>query len=255
MQLPRSARLKSFANEAALQFFPLLNVSGGDGAVLMTGMAVRAAGPPPHQWSFLEGCMRLKKGGSPLEILSDGTEAYFYGSLYFDDGHNNYANDIAGMMQYYGVGVPANPGASATGGGADNSTAPHVAAYRFHDSERLLWHDNISLVWRSGARNQCTGDGPVLYKLISPVDFVSLVLAYVWDEQPEEQPEEPQEEQPEEQPEERRFEQRALNRRATTNCKPTGRSRITSCRRSSTRAILTRRRRGPSSTSATGISL
>ena len=30
--------------------------------------------------------MRLAADGSPLEILSDGTESYFYGSLYFDNG-------------------------------------------------------------------------------------------------------------------------------------------------------------------------
>ena len=75
--------------------------------------------------------------GSPLEILSDGTESYFYGSLYFDGGADNYANDIAGLMQYYGSGSRRqNPGDS----------VPHFSAYRFHDSELLLWHHNVSLV-------------------------------------------------------------------------------------------------------------
>eukprot|EP01051_Picozoa_sp_SAG22_P023692 SAG22_NODE_6226_length_883_cov_1.419643_3_plen_55_part_01 len=36
--------------------------------------------------------MRLAVDGSPLEILSDGTESYFYGSLYFDQGKDDYAN-------------------------------------------------------------------------------------------------------------------------------------------------------------------
>ena len=102
-------------------------------------------------------------------------ESYFYGSLYFDNGNDDYANDIAGLMQYYGTGHTAGP----TGGGSDGGTPPHFSAYRFHDSELLIWHESLSLVWRSGDVNQCIGDGPVLYGA-SKTEAWSQVLAYTW---------------------------------------------------------------------------
>ena len=116
--------------------------------------------------------MRLSVDGGPLEILSDGTESCFYGSLYFDNGSDDYANDIAGLMQYYGSGHAAGP----TGGG---SGTPHFSAYRFHDSELLIYSDGMRLVWRCGDTNQCLGDGPVLYGA-GAAEAWSQVLAYTW---------------------------------------------------------------------------
>ena len=82
--------------------------------------------------------MRLAVDGSPLEILSDGTESYFYGSLYFDQGRDDYANDIAGLMQFYGVGAGAG-----AAGAADAATPPHFSAYRCEprnmDYPRTRW--------------------------------------------------------------------------------------------------------------------
>jgi hypothetical protein len=151
------------------------NVTGKGGAILVTGMAARdRSGDPKGNWRFLEGCMRLAVDGSPLEILSDGTESYFYGSLYFDQGRDDYANDIAGLMQFYGTG--AGKGAAGT---TDAGTPPHFSAYRFHDSELLVHHNNMSLVWRCGDVNQCIGDGPALYGP-GAVDVFSQVLAYNW---------------------------------------------------------------------------
>eukprot|EP01046_Picozoa_sp_COSAG06_P028206 COSAG06_NODE_2529_length_6714_cov_2.777627_7_plen_66_part_00 len=52
-------------------------MTGKGGAILVTGMAARdRSGDPKGNWRFLEGCMRLAVDGSPLEILSDGTESY-----------------------------------------------------------------------------------------------------------------------------------------------------------------------------------
>ena len=77
-------------------------------------------------------------------------------------------------MQCYGVGAGAG-----AAGAADAAAPPHLSACRFHDSELLVHHDNLSLIWRCGDVNQCLGDGPALY---SPgaVDVFSQVLAYNW---------------------------------------------------------------------------
>jgi hypothetical protein len=77
-------------------------------------------------------------------------------------------------MQLYGVGAGAG-----AAGAADAATPPHFSAYRFHDSELLVHHDNLSLVWRCGDGNSL-GDGPVLYDPGEHIDVFSQVLAYNW---------------------------------------------------------------------------
>ena len=178
VELPPTARLRLYANHAStvepLEFFALYNQTNAGGAILYTGMAARdLSGALNGNWHFLEGCMRLALEGGPLEVYSDGTESYFYGSLYFDNGQDNYANDVAGLMQYYGRGHTPGP----MGGGG--SSPPHFSAYRFHDSELLVHHDAMALVWRCGDVNQCIGNGPALYSPAA-VEVWSQVVAYVW---------------------------------------------------------------------------
>merc|ERR1712232_920425 len=149
-----------------LDFHPLYNVSGMGGALLWTGIAARASGETPRN-NFLEGCVRAKIDNRPMQLISSGTEDFFSGTLYFDNGADVYHSDIAGTTQW---------------GSSPNKTGkprPFFSAYRFHDSEVLVHSESMLFTWRCGDTWQCVEDGPVLYNA-SGAEAHSQVLAYNW---------------------------------------------------------------------------
>jgi hypothetical protein len=180
--LPRTARLRSYEEAANRSVVPyqsvaLFNASSAatSGAVLMTTLAVRAA---KGDYAFLEGELRAVPANSsePEWKLSSGTEDYFLGSFYFDQGP--YFLPLAGVTalcpQPPCADAPTRPNASSFGCPED---PPGVtfSAYRVHGSgDPLLFDGGMAVTWRNGEPGH--GGGQHLNVTVS-----TYALVYEWE--------------------------------------------------------------------------
>jgi hypothetical protein len=134
IRLPDSARLKLYKLEdkqvSALDEFNLCDVQG-PGMLYQVTMAARPM--TLNKLEYMEGCMRGYFDGSEEEVLlSSGLEDYFLGTYYFNRGR--YANELAGLTHL-------NKTAS-----TDNS----FSAYRFHDTDPVIFQKGLRLTCRNG---------------------------------------------------------------------------------------------------------
>jgi hypothetical protein len=135
LTLPKSARLRLYRVEdhpaKPLEEINLCEVKTG-GAIYQ--VAVAAKGTRPNQsWkdlSFMEGCMRAYMNGESKPVfLSSGFEDYFLGTYYFSRG--KYVNELAGVTHL----DPPNCA---------------VSAYRFHDTDPVIFKSGLRLTLRCG---------------------------------------------------------------------------------------------------------
>ncbi len=83
--------------------------------------------------NFLEACLRMKiDGENDYQFLSSGTEDIFLSSYYFDAGV--FHSDDSGAT-YLGK--------------------SSIAAYKFFESDPMLFTTGFQLVWRCGEDGQC----------------------------------------------------------------------------------------------------
>ena len=121
-------RLKLYKNEYVLannlDFITLANITDKPGAVLQFSLYANSS-----SFTYLEGCLRMKIDDDiNYQYLSSGTEDIFDSSYYFDSGI--YHSDEVGLT------YKSNPG--------------YISAYRFFDSDPILWTNNFELIWRVG---------------------------------------------------------------------------------------------------------
>jgi len=129
--LPENARLRLYRLEnhtaQPLEEFALCDVKGAGALYQVT---IAAKGSVPHNFNFMEGCMRAYLNGATAPtLLSSGFEDYFCGTYYFNRGR--YANAVAGLTHL-------DPAAS------------EVSAYRFHDADPIFFQQGLKLTARCG---------------------------------------------------------------------------------------------------------
>jgi len=164
LALPESARLRLYRVEdypaKPLEEINLCEVKTG-GAIYQ--VAVAAKGTRPKQsWkdlSFMEGCMRAYMNGESKPVfLSSGFEDYFLGTYYFSRG--KYVNELAGVTHL----DPPNCA---------------VSAYRFHDTDPVIFKSGLRLTLRCGDHaggddsRSVEGDPP-------PTVYSTYVWLYQW---------------------------------------------------------------------------
>eukprot|EP01043_Picozoa_sp_COSAG02_P004130 COSAG02_NODE_106_length_36326_cov_13.777266_17_plen_218_part_00 len=154
--LPPGTRLRSYETTnltvSPYESVPLFNASHS-GAVLMTTLAIRA---PKGDYAFLEGEVRVLPHGTGTGrrewLLSSGTEDYFLGSFYFDEGP--YFLPLAGLTalcpQPPCKDAPTQPNATRFGCPVDAEDIT-FSAYRVHGASEPLFFDNgTAVTWRNG---------------------------------------------------------------------------------------------------------
>lgn len=93
---------------------------------------------------FLEACYRLlidSNDWKDMQLLSSGTEDLYLSALYFNAGVNHFEN--AGVTYI-------------------NDTTSSVIAYKFFERDPVIFHRNITLLWRCGEdlKNGCYYKSP-----------------------------------------------------------------------------------------------
>ena len=164
LALPTQARLRLYRleNHSAkpLEEMNLCDVKTA-GAIYQVTVAAKGT-RPNRSWkdlSFMEGCMRAYMNGEAKPVfLSSGFEDYFLGTYYFNRG--KYANDLAGVTHL-------DPQACA------------VSAYRFHDTDPVVFKSGLRLTLRCGDHaggddaRPIEGDPP-------PTSYTTYVWLYQW---------------------------------------------------------------------------
>ena len=171
LSIPPTARLRSYEyNSTAMtgyQYLPVFNSTAKNGAVLMTVLAVQAAG----RYEFLEGCMRAYDNtSSDPWLLSSGTEDYFLGTFYFDKGQ--YFLPLAGVTSL----CPQPKDGAPRGNSFGCVPIPGViqfSAYRVHGGEDpLLFENGMAMAWRNGEPGHGGASGVV--------NATAFALVYEW---------------------------------------------------------------------------
>ena len=126
LKLPKNTRLKLYKNENVvmkpLEFLSLANIKSSAGALFMVTLAARSS-----NLRFLEGCVRAYIDGSnDTTWLSSGTEDFFLSSYYFNKG--TFHADDAGLTYLSKKGL--------------------VSAYKFFESDPLIFSKSFELWWR-----------------------------------------------------------------------------------------------------------
>lgn len=131
--LPSNTRLKLYKNVNVsmknLEFLTLVNVSETAGALFMFSVAV------VHSTSnaYMEGCFRIRIDSSKendFQFLSSGFEDIFLGSYYFDGGV--FFSDEVSLVS------------------RDDPMNGEISAFRFFDSDPMLFRKSLEVVWRCG---------------------------------------------------------------------------------------------------------
>ncbi|KAH3761409.1 DUF2961 domain-containing protein [Pelomyxa schiedti] len=139
VQLPQTSRLRQFIVEGtydALDFVEMVNVPSGNGMHFMSTLMVESG-----NWNFLEGCFHMYTNTYtkfPGIVLSTGTEDYYDSGWYFNAGE--FHMPVSGY----------------THNGNDNDLA-QWSAYRFHESDPIMFSDGFRLVWRNGEMYDASG--------------------------------------------------------------------------------------------------
>jgi len=128
LQLPTNTKLRLYKLEnielTPLQFITLATVNNSAGALYQVFLQASSS-----DYTYLEACYRIKiDNNENYMFLSSGTEDFYLSSYYFDDGV--YHNDNAGCTYF-------------------NSNGS-VSAYKFFESDPILFTKHMELVWRCG---------------------------------------------------------------------------------------------------------
>lgn len=153
--LPSTARLQLQKQNnilvQPLDLFTMAQISGKTGMLYQVTMAANSS-----SFSFLEGQFRAYIDGATTPLyLSSGTEDYFLGSYYFNDGI--YHLPVAGCTHY-----------------VDNEA---FSGYRFHEEDPVFFSNALTLQGRCGEEADDYVFGP------SPPDvttFTTYVWVYTW---------------------------------------------------------------------------
>lgn len=177
--LPPHARLVSYESPPSsvppYGAISILNASAERaGAVVMTTVAVRA---PKQDFAFLEGCVRALPGTGSEWLLSSGTEDYFLGSFYFDQGP--YLLELAGVTalcpQPPCADCPSKVNATAFGCNTDADSGVVFSAYRVHSaSDPVMFDGGLAVTWRNGEPGHGGGQR-------FSVNASTFALVYEWD--------------------------------------------------------------------------
>lgn len=173
--IPKSARLITQQNAhhlEALDYYNLVDVHTGSGAVVMTTLAIVSGDA-----NFMEGCFHFfspQNATFPGQIMATGTEDYYDSGYYFID---------AFPLHLPSTGFTYNEQVPNYGGYA---SAMKWSAYRMHTVDQLLFSDGGKLSWRNGdvaipGQGKChhpTEGTPVGNPTDSYVH--SLAYVYVW---------------------------------------------------------------------------
>ena len=162
LQLPANTRLMLYKNGNVslepLQFLDLANIQNSAGALFQVTLAANST-----DFNYLEACMRAYIDGSNTTTwLSSGTEDFFLSAYYFNEGL--FYSDNSGLTYI------EKPGT--------------MSAYKFFETDPLLFTKSFTLRWRCGetvgsGKNDC----PNLYngsRLASPKLANTVVTTYTW---------------------------------------------------------------------------
>ena len=164
LALPKRARLRLYRLENhSAQPLEEMNLCDVKTAGAIYQVTVAAKGTRPNRsWkdlSFMEGCVRAYMNGETKPVfLSSGFEDYFLGTYYFNRG--KYANELAGVTHL-------------------DPQACSVSAYRFHDSDPVVFKSGLRLTLRCGDHvggddaRPIEGDPP-------PTIYTTYVWLYQW---------------------------------------------------------------------------
>ena len=130
LQLPAHARLRLYKNTDVMlepfEFLDMVDTEGNGGALFQVTLAANSS-----TFQYLEGCVRAYIDGSDKPIwLSSGTEDFFLSAFYFNEGRFYSANSGLTYLQ--------NPGA--------------MSAYKFFETDPVLFTKSLRLRWRSGEK-------------------------------------------------------------------------------------------------------
>ncbi|CAD5119343.1 DgyrCDS7961 [Dimorphilus gyrociliatus] len=129
-ELPPSARLKVYKTEDFLapeEYVNILKIQKKSGIVFQMTISANS-----KDLQFLESCYRLlidSDNWENMQLLSSGTEDLYLSALYFNAGVNHFEN--AGVTFI-------------------NRLHGSVVAYKFFERDPVIFHENITLVWRCG---------------------------------------------------------------------------------------------------------
>lgn len=165
LQLPATARLRLYKNVdmvmKPLQFLDVVKIQGSAGALFQVTFAANSS-----TFQYLEGCVRAYIDGSENTTwLSSGTEDFFLSAFYFDEGL--FYSDSSGLT------YKADPGT--------------MSAYKFFETDPVLFTKSFVLRWRSGERvgsalDNCPNDfrHPAGDILASPMLHTTRITTYTW---------------------------------------------------------------------------
>ena len=130
LQLPGNARLRLYKNVNVsldpYEFLTMAKVTSSAGALFLVVFAASNNESDPQ---YLEACFRAIVDGGPTTYLSSGTEDFFLSAYYFDGGGYHLEN------------------AGVTFIGSRSST---VSAYKYFESDPVLFNSSFLLLWRAG---------------------------------------------------------------------------------------------------------
>ena len=128
LQLPSTARLRLYKKVhmtlEPFEFMDMVHVQGTAGAIFQVTLAANSS-----TFRDLEGCVRAYVDGDDKTLwLSSGTEDFFLSAYYFNEGI--FHSDNSGLTYLQ------RPGA--------------MSAYKFFETDPLLFTKSFRLTWRSG---------------------------------------------------------------------------------------------------------
>ena len=165
LQLPSNARLRLYKNVnitlSPFDFLVMVNVYARAGALFQVTLAANSS-----CYQYLEGCVRAYIDGSETPMwLSSGTEDFFLSAFYFNKGQ--FYSDNSGLTYF------ESPGA--------------MSAYKFFETDPVLFTKSFRLLWRSGEKvgggfEDCPNDfkSPSGHSDASPLLETALVTTYTW---------------------------------------------------------------------------
>ena len=166
LELPNSARLRLYKNEKVnlrpYEFLNLVDIQDASGFLFQVTLAAEST-----DFQYLEACMRAYIDGN-ITFLSSGTEDFFLSAFYFNEGV--YHSDNSGLTYIQGPGT--------------------ISAYKFFETDPILFRKSFRLKWRCGeivgtAPDDCpnvdtstllTKDKPIS----SPGVDTTIVTTYTW---------------------------------------------------------------------------
>eukprot|EP01087_Luapelamoeba_hula_P003995 TRINITY_DN13963_c0_g1_i1.p1 TRINITY_DN13963_c0_g1~~TRINITY_DN13963_c0_g1_i1.p1 ORF type:complete len:350 (+),score=48.67 TRINITY_DN13963_c0_g1_i1:253-1302(+) len=132
VELPATAKLSVMAirnvTYSPLDIIDVATVTKNGGALAMWTLSVASG-----TINFIEGCVRCYIDKGPKMLLSSGTEDYFDSAFTFNAGP--FRLPVSGCTHIK------------QGSGPFGNT---MSAYRFHNTDPIIWHSDFVLQWRNG---------------------------------------------------------------------------------------------------------